>query len=158
MKIISKDLLDETTAKAKINPRLRINYNFHENLNDPLNRLINAMEPGTYLRPHRHCNPDKDESFLLLRGKVAFFIFDNDGNIKEKTILSPKDGVFGADIKAGVWHGMLILESGSVVYEAKEGPYAPLCDENMAPWSPSAEDTEGIRTYLKQLELSLENK
>ena len=71
MKIINEQLLDETQAKALQSPRLRMNYNFHEKLDDPINRLLNAMEPGTYLRPHRHLNPAKDEIFLLLRGKVA---------------------------------------------------------------------------------------
>lgn len=155
MKIIDKNLLDRTTALAKESPRLRMNHNFHDQLDNPLNRLINAMEPGTYLRPHRHCNPDRDESFLLLRGKVAFFIFDNEGNITQKLILSPLDGVYGADIRAGVWHSMLVLEPGSVVYESKEGPYTPLSKENMAPWSPEAEDKAAVERYLKKLENSL---
>ena len=66
MKIIDEQLLNETQAKAMKSPRLRMNYNFHEQLDDPINRLLNAMEPGTYLRPHRHLNPAKDEIFLLL--------------------------------------------------------------------------------------------
>ena len=90
MKIINEQLLDETQAKALQSPRLRMNYNFHERLDDPINRLLNAMEPGTYLRPHRHLNPAKDEIFLLLRGKVAVFLFDEEGNITEKTILNPR--------------------------------------------------------------------
>ena len=71
MKIINEALLDETTGRAKQSPRLRMNYNFHEHLDDPVNRLLNALEPGTYLRPHRHLNPKKDEIFLLLRGRIA---------------------------------------------------------------------------------------
>ena len=121
MKIINEQLLDETQAKALQSPRLRMNYNFHERLDDPINRLLNAMEPGTYLRPHRHLNPAKDEIFLLLRGKVAVFLFDEEGNITEKTILNPKEGAYGAEIKAGTWHGLLVLESGSVIYEIKQG-------------------------------------
>ena len=58
MKIINEQLLDETTARAKQSPRLRMNYNFHEELDDPVNRLLNAMEPGTYIRPHRHLKPN----------------------------------------------------------------------------------------------------
>ena len=81
MKIINEQLLDETQAKALQSPRLRMNYNFHERLDDPINRLLNAMEPGTYLRPHRHLNPAKDEIFLLLRGKVAVFLFDEEGGV-----------------------------------------------------------------------------
>ena len=67
MKIIDKQLLDKTNEQAKQSPRLRMNYNFHERLDDPVNRLLNAMEPGSYIRPHRHLDPDKDEIFLLLR-------------------------------------------------------------------------------------------
>ena len=151
MKIINEQLLNETTERAKQSPRLRMNYNCHEKLDDPVNRLINAMEPGTYLRPHRHLDPDKDEIFLLLRGKVIVFLFDADGNVTEKLILDPKAGTYGAEIKAGVWHGLLVLESGSVVYEIKQGPFAPLSPENFAPWSPAAEDTEGCRAYMEWL-------
>lgn len=155
MKIINKQLLDETTEKAKHSQRLRMNYNFHEDLNDPVNRLLNAMEPDTYLRPHRHLNPDKDEMFLLLRGKVAVFIFDEKGKIEECCILDPSKGMYGAEIKAGIWHGLLVLESGSVIYEVKQGPFAPLAPENLAPWSPEADDKEGIRNYHERLETFL---
>ena len=129
MKIINEALLDETTGRAKQSPRLRMNYNFHEHLDDPVNRLLNALEPGTYLRPHRHLNPKKDEIFLLLRGRIAVFLFDNKGEITKTQILDPKEGVYGAEIKAGTWHGLLVLESGSVIYEIKEGPFAPLAPE-----------------------------
>ena len=148
MKIINEALLDETTGRAKQSPRLRMNYNFHEYLDDPVNRLLNALEPGTYLRPHRHLNPKKDEIFLLLRGRIAVFLFDNKGEITKTQILDPKEGVYGAEIKAGTWHGLLVLESGSVIYEIKEGPFAP---ENFAPWSPAPEDTKGVAKYMELL-------
>jgi len=151
MKIITEKLLNATTIQAKQSPRLRMNHNFHEELNDPLNRLINALEPGTYLRPHRHLNPEKDEAYILLRGKVAVFIFDDEGTIIQKTILDPANGVYGGDIKAGVWHGLIVLESGSVIYEAKEGPYAPLTEENFAPWSPAPENLEEVEKYMAYL-------
>ena len=147
MKIINEALLNETTGRAKQSPRLRMNYNFHEHLDDPVNRLLNALEPGTYLRPHRHLNPKKDEIFLLLRGRIAVFLFDNKGEITQTQILDPKEGVYGAEIKAGTWHGLLVLESGSIIYEIKEGPFAPLAPENFAPWSPAPEDTKGVAKY-----------
>lgn len=151
MKIINEQLLNETTEKARQSSRLRMNYNFHERLDDPINRLINAMEPGTYIRPHRHLNPEKDETYFLLRGKVITFIFDNEGNITEKLILDPESGVYGAEIKAGTWHGLLVLESGSVVYEVKPGPFTPLCTEDFAPWSPEPENIEEVTSYLNYL-------
>lgn len=152
---IDTPLLDATTEKAKHSPRLRMNHNFHEQLDDPINRLLNAMEPGTYLRPHRHLNPDKNEVFLLLRGKVALFIFDDKGKILDTTILDPLNGIYGGEIPAGVWHGLLVLESGSVIYEIKEGPFASLSEENMAPWSPAAEDTAAAKAYMDKLAKNL---
>ena len=151
MKLIDKKLLDETTAQAKQSPRLRMNYNFHELLEDPINRLINAMEPGTYLRPHRHKNPDKNEVFIMLRGKAALLLFDDDGNITEQFILDPEAGVYGGEIPCDVWHTLIVLEPGSVVYEVKQGPFAPLSPENMAPWSPAVEDTENVKIFMNKL-------
>lgn len=151
MKLIDKNLLDATTAKAKQSPRLRMNYNFHESLDASINRLINAMEPDTYLRPHRHKNPDKNEVFLLLRGKAALFLFDDTGAVTESVILDPIAGVYGGEIPCDVWHTLLVLESGSVVYEYKQGPYAPLSSENTAPWSPDADDMVKVKMYMDEL-------
>lgn len=151
MKLIDTPLLDATTARAKQSPRLRMNHNFHERLDDPVNRLLNALEPGTYLRPHRHSNPDKTEIFLLLRGRVALFLFDDAGNVTETHVLDPLAGVFGAEIEAGTWHSLLVLEPGSVIYEVKAGPFAPLAPENFASWSPTPEEGEAVQTFMERL-------
>ncbi|MDR2120746.1 MAG: WbuC family cupin fold metalloprotein [Tannerella sp.] len=157
MTIINNQLLDATTEKAKQSPRLRMNCNFHKTPDAPINRLLNAMEPETYLRPHRHCNPDKDEIFLLLRGRVAILIFDDAGNVTEQVVLDPRQGCYGGEIPAGVWHGLLVLESGSVIYEVKQGPFAPLSPDNMAPWAPPVEDAEGARRYMDMLRRHIES-
>lgn len=151
MKIIDKQLLDRTSEAAKQSPRLRMNYNFHEDTDDLLNRLMNAIEPDSYIRPHRHQNPDKEEIFFLLRGKAAFFLFDDEGNITDKLILSPSEGVYGAEIAPGIWHCLLVLEPDTVVYEIKRGPFAPLSPENFASWSPSVEDTVAVKKYMDYL-------
>lgn len=151
MKLINEKLLDETTQKAKQSPRLRMNYNFHETLDDPVNRLLNAMEPGTYLRPHRHLNPDKTEVFILLRGKAALFLFDDCGTVTDTFILDPRRGRYGGEIPAGVWHGLVVLASDTVIYEIKQGPYAPLTPDNMAPWAPAAENRQEAQAYIDKL-------
>ena len=151
MRLIDEKLLDDTTELAKQSPRLRMNYNFHESLDDPINRLINAMEPDTYLRPHRHKNPDKNEVFLMLRGKAALFLFDDDGNITKQVIFDPESGIYGGEIPCDVWHTLVVLESGSVVYEVKQGPFAPLSSENMAPWSPAVDDTDNVKIFMDKL-------
>lgn len=151
MKIIDEQLLNATTAKARTSPRYRINHNFHEDLNDPINRFLNAMEPETYVRPHRHLDPAKDEIFLILRGKVLLFEFDEAGNITGKQTISPAEGVYGAELKAGIWHSVLVLEPGTVMYEIKQGPFVPLAPDDLAPWSPAPEDTEAVTRYREML-------
>ena len=123
MKVIDNDLIDSVVAQAKESPRLRMNYNFHESLDDKCHRLLNALEPGTVVPVHRH--PTKDESFVILRGKVRVSIYNDSGQITESVVLSPADGKYGVDIAKNVWHGVECLESGSVIFEVKEGPFVP---------------------------------
>ena len=102
VKIISEELLNKVSKQAQENERLRMNYNFHESMDAPIHRLLNALEPGTYLPPHRHSNPDKEEIYLVLRGKLYAFFFDNDGHVTEKILLSPSEGKYGIEIPPGV--------------------------------------------------------
>lgn len=155
MKIIDNELLNKTSEAAKASPRLRMNHNFHDDTDDPLNRLINAIEPDSYIRPHRHLNPDKEEIFLLLKGQAALFLFDDEGAITETLLVSPDEGVYGAEIAPGIWHSLLVLKPDTVVYEVKRGPFAPLSADNLAPWSPPAEDTEAAASYMAFLRESL---
>ena len=121
--VIDKKILDELTASAKALPRLRMNYNFHQSLEDKCHRMLNAVEPGSDIPIHRH--PDKDESFVVLRGKVRSTTYKDDGTVIESVVLSQEDGLYGVDIPKGVWHKLESLEPGSVVFECKEGPFVP---------------------------------
>lgn len=149
--IIDKALLDLVSAQAVKNQRLRMNYNFHRQLDDPLNRLLNAMEPGSYFPPHRHKNPDKEEIFMVLRGSVLVIIFDNDGSVVSSTEVSPEKEVYGMEIEAGIWHSLIVLEPGTVVYEVKKGPYVPLTPDNIAPWAPDPADKEKVKEYMNSI-------
>ena len=121
MKIIDEQLLNEVGAQAKESPRLRMNYNFHQSLDELCHRFINAVEPGTEVPIHRH--PTKDESFVILRGKVRVTTHNDDGSIIEDVVLSQESGNYGVDIPKNVWHKLESLESGSVIFECKEGPF-----------------------------------
>lgn len=123
MNVIDKNLLDELSAQAKFSPRLRMNYNFHQSLDDKCHRMLNAVEPGTDIPIHRH--PDKDESFVILRGKVRVTTHNDDGSIIEDVVLSQESGNYGVDIPKNVWHKLESLEPGSVIFECKQGPFVP---------------------------------
>ncbi len=120
MKLIDKNLLDEVSAQAKSSPRLRMNFNFHQSLEDKCHRMLNAVEPGTDIPIHRH--PDKDESFVILRGKVRSTTYNDDGSVIDSVVLSQEDGIYGVDIPQGVWHKLESIES-SVIFECKQGPF-----------------------------------
>ena len=123
MKIIDATLLDQVSAEAKKSSRLRMNYNFHQSLDDKCHRFLNAVEPGTKVEIHRH--PTKEETFVLLRGKVRVNTYNDAGSVIESVILCPEEGLYGVDIPKNVWHNVESLESGSVIFESKEGPFVP---------------------------------
>lgn len=128
MKIIDKSLLDTVTAGAKESNRLRMNYNFHDSLDAPCQRLLNALEPETIVPIHRHQHTS--ETYILLRGKLRMMFYNDDKEIIEETILSSESTNYGIHIPAGVWHAMEVLASGTVIFETKDGPYMPIqeCD------------------------------
>ena len=119
--IIDTELLDKVAEQAKASPRLRMNYNFHQSLDELCHRFINAVEPGTEVPIHKH--PTKDETFVILRGKVRVTTHRGDGSIIEDVVLSQESGNYGVDIPKNVWHKLESLEPGSVIFECKEGPF-----------------------------------
>ncbi|MDP4239915.1 MAG: WbuC family cupin fold metalloprotein [Bacteroidota bacterium] len=129
MKIITSGLLDEVTDRAVKSPRLRMNYNFHASLDSKTQRLLNALEPGTVLPIHRHQNTD--ETYLLLRGSLQIQFYNDSKELIDSSILNPAEGKYGINIPAGQWHTLNVLESGTIIFEVKDGPYQPLEDENI---------------------------
>ena len=123
MKLIDKQLLDDVSRQAQKSVRLRMNYNFHQSLDEKCHRFLNAVEPGTEVPIHRH--PTKDETFVLLRGRVIVRTYNDDGSVIESVELCPDEGKYGVNIPKGTWHNLECLESDSVFFECKEGPFVP---------------------------------
>ncbi len=152
---IDRSLVSSVTEKAVDSPRLRKNFNFHTDFADPVNRMLNAFEPGTYVRPHKHESPDKCEVFILLTGRAAAIRFDDSGSIVEHVVLDNANGIYGVEFAPREWHMIISLASGTVLYEVKPGPYAPLTDKNFAPWAP-AEGSPETGNYLASLIAALD--
>ena len=119
--VIDKNLLDGVSEQAKKSPRLRMNYNFHQSLDEKCHRFLNAVEPGTEVPIHKH--PTKDETFVILRGKVRVSTHNDDGSIIDNVVLCPEEGRYGVNIPKGVWHKLEAIEPGSCIFECKEGPF-----------------------------------
>ena len=123
MMVIDKGLLDKVSEQAKASPRLRMNYNFYHSLDEKCHRFLNVVEPGTEVPIHKH--PTKDETFVILRGKVRVTTHNDDGTIIDDVELCNEDGRYGVNIPKGVWHKLECIEENSVIFECKEGPFFP---------------------------------
>lgn len=145
---ITRELIDGVIDQARTSPRRRMNYNFHPELSDPVQRLVNALEPWTYIRPHKHTT--KEESFVLLCGTILAVSFNDDGTINDHSILSTKTGVLGIEFEENTFHMLTSLETGSAVFEIKEGPFVPHTEGSSAPWAPQ-EGTPEARVFLERV-------
>jgi cupin fold WbuC family metalloprotein len=150
IRLIDAALLDQVSAEARAAPRGRKNRNFHPSDDYPGHRLLNAIEPGSYVAPHRHLDPRKDETMVVLRGALGLVIFDDAGRVTERQRAGAGSTVLGIDIPHATWHTVFALEPGTVFLEAKSGPYLPLGDAERAPWAP-AENAPDAPDYLAGL-------
>ena len=141
--------IEKVVAAARASARLRMNDNLHA-MDDPIHRLLNATEPGTYVQPHRHLVPPKIETMAVLRGRGAILLLDDEGRVTECAVLSPTGPVLVAEVPAGTWHTLVALEPATVWFEVKAGPYAPPKPEEIAPFAP-APGTPEAGPYLARL-------
>lgn len=148
--IIDTALLDEVSGEAAASTRRRKNRNFHAGNEAPCHRLLNAIEPDSYIPPHRHQDPAKDESIIILRGTLGIVFFDERGQVTQTALLEPGGPAVGVDIPHGCYHSVLCLTPGTVFFEAKAGPYAQLQPEEQASWAPG-EGKPGVPEYMESL-------
>ncbi len=148
--LIDDALLDAVCAEAAASPRRRKNRNFHPRDDHPGHRLLNALMADTYIPPHRHLDPNKDETYVVLRGLLGLVEFD-DAGVPVRTLKVGAEGTaIGVDVAHGSWHTAVALVDGTVFLEAKAGPYLPLASDEKAPWAP-LEAAPEVAAYLAGL-------
>ena len=125
--IIGKKLLDELTQKAKLSPRLRANFDLRNSPDDKSQRMLNALELGTVMPIHRH--KDTSETCVCICGHFEEYFYDNNGNLTDTIDMLPGGVVL--NIEKGQWHSLKCLESGTVLFEAKDGTYRPLEEDEI---------------------------
>jgi cupin fold WbuC family metalloprotein len=154
MMVFGADYLNELTARAQGSPRKRQHRNIHKSYEDPCQRLFNAIELGSYIRPHRHATDPRDELLIAIRGLMALVTFDEQGMVTKVVRFGADrnsgDLAVGAEVPANIWHTVIALEPGCVLLEVKAGPFDPNQPKNLAPWAPDETSTQA-RTYLQIL-------
>lgn len=146
----------EAHALALASPRGRaiVRYHAHE---EPIQRMLNALEPWSYVRPHRHADPAKLEVFLALVGRAWVVTFDSSGTVAEAVALAAEGPCWGAEILPGTWHAVVAEVPGTVLYELIEGAYHPVTHKDFAPWAPE-ENTPEAGAYLEGLRARLKGE
>ena len=125
--VITKELLDELTQKAKDSPRLRHNFDLRNSSDDNSQRMLNALEPGTVMPIHRHRG--SNETCVCVRGHFKEYFYDGNGNLTDTVDMVP--GGIVLNIEKGQWHSLQCLESGTILLEAKDGTYKPLDEDEL---------------------------
>lgn len=158
MKVFSADYLNELTAQAQRSPRKRQHRNIHESYADPCQRLFNAIEPGSYIRPHRHAADPRDELLIAVRGSMALVTFDEQGKVTGVLRFGvDRNGegfAVGAEVPANMWHTVIALEPSCVLLEVKAGPFDPNQPKDLAPWA-ADEGSAAAAEYLEKLKESV---
>jgi len=147
---ITDDLVKDAIDMSRRSPRLRMIVPLHKSDDANPHRMLNAMQPGSYIRPHRHSHPPKSETMVVLQGSIAFVVFDEDGEIRDTALLSRELGTIGVDAEPNIYHTFLVLEPDTVLFETKPGPYQQALDKEFAEWAP-AEGSEKVPEYLTSL-------
>ena len=145
--ILNSGAIDDLVATARSSPRRRKNHNFHRRLDDPIQRFLNAAEPGSYVCPHRHA-ADRWELFAVLRGRIDLVLFTDDGAVEQRVTAVPGGDM--VEIPGQCWHSFVVGASGTVTLEVKPGPYIAASDKEFAPWAPREGDA-AARRFLKWL-------
>jgi cupin fold WbuC family metalloprotein len=147
---LTDELIEEGLTAARESPRKRIIQPIHRTQEAIVQRMLNFMLPGTYLRPHLHPREEASETVQVLRGELGFIIFEEDSSVRELHRLSAGSGGL-IDIEPEVWHGLVVLAPDTVILEIKRGPYDLKRDKIFADWAPAEEDPEAA-SYRESLE------
>ncbi|MBU1038681.1 WbuC family cupin fold metalloprotein [Patescibacteria group bacterium] len=154
-KLLDDNLINEIAAAAQNSARRRSLYTFHQDNDDKIHRLLNVIQPDSYVRPHKHQSPDKVEVMVVLQGKLAMVEFAEDGRPASQIILTAKVSPYVLEIESNTWHMSIALEADTAVYIVTEGPWQPATHKIMAPWSPEEQDTVAAQKYLAGLRQEL---
>ncbi|HEY4258957.1 MAG TPA: WbuC family cupin fold metalloprotein [Schlesneria sp.] len=148
--LLTNELLEQAIQASQVSERKRMILPLHKSADASLHRMFNVMQPGTYIPPHRHLAPPKDESIVIVRGALCFITFDEAGQVEQMTDIAANSPVFGVDVAAGIFHTFFILEPDTVMFEVKPGPYSPVTDKDFATWAPREGDAGAVE-YMAQL-------
>jgi len=150
LNILSTDLFEEGVRLSRLSPRKRIILPIHKSSDASMHRMLNFIQPGSYIRPHNHSLSNKTESVVVLQGAIQFFTFNEKGEVLTEDIIGGTSKNFGVDIEPTVNHAFFAIQPDTIIFETKPGPYEKATDKLFAEWAPE-EGTEEATVFMQSL-------
>ena len=150
LNILSTDLFEEGIRLSRTSPRKRIILPIHKSADASMHRMLNFIQPGSYIRPHNHSLSNKTESVIVLQGTIQFFTFDEKGKVLTSTLIGGDSKNFGVDIEPTVNHAFFAIQPDTIIFETKPGPYEKATDKLFAEWAPE-DGTEEAAVFMQSL-------
>lgn len=158
MKVFSRQYFEDLLSASMQSERLRAHANIHSSYSDPCQKLFNAINTDSYIRPHRHSLDPRDECLIAVKGLFGLIEFNDQGGMESITLFGSEKYVeqfsiaAGVELPAGVWHTVIALVDKSILFEVKSGPFDPSVAKELAPWAPE-EGVQEATIYLKNLQM-----
>ena len=147
---LSEEMIQKGLKASRESDRLRMILPIHRKQEAEVQRMINFLQPGTYIRPHKHPMAHASESLILISGSIRFYTFDEDGKVLTVNEVGSKPIYGVVDIEPGVWHSFIVLEENTMLFECKKGPYSAIKDKTFASWSPE-EGSGEVQEWMHSL-------
>lgn len=147
---LSEHMIEDGLKASRQSERLRIILPIHREQDANVQRMINFLQPGTYIRPHKHPLDHASESLVLIQGSIRFYTFDEDGNMLTENHIHSKPIPGVIDIEPNVWHSFTVLEENTILFECKKGPYDTETDKVFAEWSPE-EGSDDVNEWMEKI-------
>ncbi len=136
LNFLNRELFDELNSQACASSRRRAHRNLHEHADEPVQRLLIALQTDTFIRVHRHYRQQKRELLVVIQGAFDCLIFSESGQLLERHRLGHQSELRGLEIPPDAWHSILCTQPDTIVLEIKQGPYIPSLAAEFAPWCP----------------------
>jgi cupin fold WbuC family metalloprotein len=160
MQVFSAEYLSSLATEAQVGRRRRQHRNVHQSFEESCQRLFNAIEPDSYIRPHKHGSDPKGELLVAVRGSVALIEFDDSGGVSRVLHFGARrhdpELAVGVEVAPHTWHTVIATEPGSILLEVKAGPFDPSRPKDLAPWAPEEHSAQAA-TYLQMLRAHVES-
>lgn len=147
---LTLSMVGDLLALSRESPRRRMIQRLHKTLDTGVHKMFNAMQPGTYVTPHRHLHPPKTETILVVAGSMLYVEFEDDGTLRSHTLVQPGTEIFGIDIAPHIFHTFIALKPDTLIFEVKDGPYEHDTDKDFPDWAPR-EGTDEAEPFLLEL-------